>query len=169
MTQMAELMGLNESGRVTGWPAAVAAASVLGALSLHTPALGAASVFQQAVNFVFTGKLDPKNGPEIVDQKACIVVMPDPKFKRYIRYYMSRFKMDDALYTKKYSGRRAYYELSVKGDDIVLEYLSADKNEVMQGYRSANIRLPGDIDQTRRALAVIYKDRCKPEQPKTPF
>jgi len=31
-------------------------------------------VFQQAVNYIFTGRIDPKDGPEIVDPKACIVV-----------------------------------------------------------------------------------------------
>jgi hypothetical protein len=169
-----ELIVQNEYCRTTGWRATAAAASllcaaVLGAISLQTPAVAAPSVFQQAVNFVFTGKLDPKNGPEIVDAKNCVVVMRDPKFNRYIRYHMSRFKMDEALYTKKYSGRNAYYELSVKGDDVVVEYLSPDKKNIIQGYRTANIRLPGNIDQTRRALAVIYKDRCKAEQPKTPF
>ena len=34
-------------------------------------------VFQQAVNYVFTGKIDPGAGPEIVDRKSCVVVVPE--------------------------------------------------------------------------------------------
>ena len=77
--------------------------------------------------------------------------------------------MDEALYDKKYSGSRALYELSVKGDDVVIEYLGPDKKTITQAYRSAQISLPGDLDLTQRALRIIFSDYCKPEKPKTPF
>ena len=77
--------------------------------------------------------------------------------------------MDDALFDKKYSGSRVSYELNVKGDDVVIEYLNLDKKTVIQGYRSAQIPLPGDIDQTQKALRIIFTDHCKAEKPKTPF
>ena len=56
-----------------------------------------------------------------------------------------------------------------KGDDDVIEYLNMDKNTVIQGYQSAHISLPGNIDQTRKALDIIFKNYCKAEQPKSPF
>ena len=65
--------------------------------------------------------------------------------------------MDDAIFGKKYSGARSYYELDVKGDDVVIEYLNLDKETVAQGYRSAQIPLPGDIDQTQKALRLILR------------
>ena len=77
--------------------------------------------------------------------------------------------MDDALFDKRYLGSRVLYEVSVKGDDTVIEYLNPDKSTVIQGYRSAQIPLPGDIDQTRKALRIIFTDYCKAETPKTPF
>jgi len=149
------------------WPLAVAATAF--AVALSAPAQAKADVFQQAVNYVFTGKVDPQDGPEIVDRNSCVVVMRDPKFNRYIRYHLRRFKMDDALFDKKYSGSRVSYELSVKGDDLVIEYLSPDKKTVIVGYRSAQVPLPGDIELTRKALGIIFSDHCKPETPKSPF
>lgn len=166
---MAGLAPPNQSGRRIGRPLTIAALAIFGAVALQPPAMAQADLFQQAVNYVFTGQINPQNGPEIVDRESCIVVMRDPNFQRYIRYYLSRFKMDDALFDKKYSGRSVYYELSVKGDDVVIEYLNLDKKTVVQGYRSANISLPGDIDQTRKALRIIFDDYCKVEEPRTPF
>jgi hypothetical protein len=159
----------NKCGRILPWPLAVAVVSLLAVICLRAPAGAEADVFQKAVNYVFTGEVDPTDGPEIIDRKSCVVVMRDPKFNRYIRYYMSRFKMDVALFDKKYSGSRVFYTLSVKGDDVVIEYLKPDKKTVTEGYRSAQISLPGDIDQTRRALRIIFTDHCKPEKPKTLF
>jgi hypothetical protein len=159
----------NESGRNFRRSSAVAAASLFGIVSLQTPALSEADVFQQAVNYVFSGNINPQDGPEIVDRKSCVVVLRDPKFNRYIRYYLSRFNMDDAIFGKKYSGSRPYYELDVKGDDVVFEYLNLDKKTVVQSYRSAQIPLPGDIDQTQKALRIIFTDYCKAEKPKAPF
>jgi hypothetical protein len=166
---MPSLTPANESSRKFRRHSAVAAAALFGIVSLHTPALPEADVFQQAINYVFTGSIDPPDGPEIVDRKSCVVVLRDPKFNRYIRYYLSRFNIDDAIFGKKYSGARPYYELDVKGDDVVIEYLNPDKKTVIQGYRSAQIPLPGDIDQTQRALRLIFTDPCKAEKPKVPF
>jgi hypothetical protein len=159
----------NEPDRKFRRRAAVAAVSLFGMVCLRTPALPEADVFQQAVNYVFTGSIDPKDGPEIVDRKSCVVVLRDPKYNRYIRYYLGRFNMDDAIFGKKYSGARPYYELDVKADDVVIEYLNLDKKTVAQGYRSAQIPLPGDIDQTQKALRIIFTDYCKTDKPKSPF
>jgi hypothetical protein len=159
----------NESDRNCRWLSAVAAASLFAFISFQTPALSEVDAFQQAVNYAFTGNVDPQDGPEIVDRKSCVIVMRDPKFNRYIRYYLSRFNMDDAIFGKKYSGSRPYYELDVKGDDVVIEYLNPDKKTVAQGYRSAQIPLPGDIDQTQKALRLIFTDHCKTEKPKALF
>jgi hypothetical protein len=126
-------------------------------------------VFQQAVNYVFTGSVDPQDAPEITDRKLCIVVVADPKFRRYARYYLSRFKMDVSLISKKYSGTQTLYELDVDGDDIILEYLTLDKTSVIQGFKSAQISLPGNIERTQKAIQFIYAERCKTDQPKTPF
>ena len=159
----------NESGRNFRRSSAVAIASLFGVVSFQPPALSEADVFQQAVNYVFSGNINPQDAPEIVDRKSCVVVLRDPKFNRYIRYYLGRFNMDDAVFGKKYSGARPYYELDVKGDDVVFEYLNPDKKTVVQGYRSAQIPLPGDIDQTQKALRIIFTDYCKAEKPKAPF
>lgn len=121
------------------------------------------------MNYIFTGQVDPQNGPEIVDRKSCVILLRDPNFNQYIRYYLSRFKMDDALFDKKYSGSRISYEMSIKGDDTVIEYLKPDKKTVIQAYRSAQISMPGDIDQTRKALRIVFTNYCKADTPKTPF
>jgi len=166
---MEGLVRQNERRHTIGWSLAAAVISGFCVVFLQTPALSEASVFQQALNYVFTGRIDPQNGPEIVDQKSCVILLYDPKYNRYIRYYFGRFKMDDASFDKKYSGSRVYYEMEVKGDDVVIEYLNLDKKTVVQGYRSAQIPLPGDIDQTRKALGIIFADHCKAEKPKAPF
>lgn len=144
-------------------------AGLLTGLGLAAPALAQADVFQQAVNYVFTGRVDAKDGPQIVDRQACVVTMRDPKFNRTIRYYLQRFNMDAALFDKKYAGSKVIYQLDVKGDDDVIEYLAPDGKTVTQGYRSAQIALPGDIDQTQKALKIIFSQYCKTETPKSPF
>lgn len=118
---------------------------------------------------MFTGRTDPPDGPEIIDRKSCVVVVPEPKFNRYARYYLSRFKMDTARISKKYAGPRTLYELEVEGDDVIFEYLKPDKVTVDYGFRSAHISLPGDPDQTEKALALIFSQYCKREKPSTPF
>lgn len=166
---MAGAVAENKRGHTVGRSLAAAVISGFCAVFLASPARAETSVFQQALNYVFTGRIDPQNGPEVVDQKSCVIVLHDPKFDRYIRYYLSRFKMDDVSYDKTYSGSRVNYEMAVKGDDVVIEYLNADKKTVLQGYRSAQIPLPGDIDQTRKALGLIFAGHCKAEKPKAPF
>jgi hypothetical protein len=154
--------------RACKWPAAIAVLSLIG-IGLHGPARAESDVFQQAVNYVFTGQVDVKDGPEITDREACTVVMRDPRFNRYIRYYLRRFKMDDALFEKRFSGANVSYELDVKSDSIVIEYLDPDSKAVIQGYRSAQIALPGDIDQTQKAFDIIFTRYCKAEKLKSPF
>ena len=126
-------------------------------------------VLQQAVNYVFTGTTDPQNGPEIVDRKSCVVVVPEPKFKRYARYYLTRFKMDVSRISKKYSGHDIAYELEVEGDSVLLEFLKPDKTTVDYGFKSAHISLPGNIERTEKALALIFSEYCKVEKSRTPF
>lgn len=126
-------------------------------------------LFQEAVNYVFTGRTDPPEAPEIADRKSCIVVMRDPKYKRYIRYYLSRFPMETAVFSKTYAGSQARYNLEVDGDKVLIEYLGPDKTTVLQGYKSAQIPLPGNIEQTQKALNIIFRDYCKADQQKSPF
>jgi hypothetical protein len=141
----------------------------LWAMPLQQSAVAADDVFQQAVNYVFTGRVDPTDGPEIVDRQSCIVVVPEPKFNRFARYYLKRFKMDLARVSKLYAGRQTLYELEVAGDAVLLEYLKADKTTVDYGFKSAHISLPGEISQTERALRLIFSEHCKADQPKSPF
>jgi hypothetical protein len=146
------------------------AAALAAAAALFTSAVASSEAdrFQQAVNYVFTGRIDPPEAPEIVDRDACVVVVRDIKYSRYARYYLGRFRMDDALFDKRYSGSRVNYVLDVKGDDVILEYLSSDKRTVAQSYRSAQVSLPGDIDQTRKALQIV-EDHCKAKKSNAPF
>jgi hypothetical protein len=148
---------------------AVVIATAFWTVHLQNRAAAEADLFQEAVNYVFTGKTDPQDAPEIVDRKSCIVVMRDTKYKRYIRYYLSRFKIDIAVFNKTYAGSQALYDLEVESDDVLLEYLDMDKTTVPQGYKSAHIPLPGNIVQTQRALKLIFADYCMADQPKTPF
>jgi hypothetical protein len=147
----------------------VAIAAVLLAIASQARAASEDDVLQQAVNYVFTGSTDPQNGPEIVDRKACVVVVPEPKLNRYARYYLGRFKMDVSRISKRYSGHDVSYELEVEGDGTVLEFLKSDKTTVDYGFKSAHIALPGNIDRTEKALALIFAEYCKVEKPKTPF
>jgi hypothetical protein len=148
---------------------ALAVAAIFPTDSLQNRAVAADDVFQQAVNYVFTGRTDPNDGVEIVDRKSCVVVVPEPKFNRYARYYLKRFKMDVARISKKYAGAQALYELEVEGDDVVLEYLKADKTTADYGFKSAHISLPGNIDQAEKALRIIFSEFCKADKPKSPF
>jgi hypothetical protein len=145
------------------------AGSLLGAFALQDRAAVADDTFQRAVNYVFTGQVDPKDGPKIVDRESCIVLVAEPKFKRYARYYLNRFKMDVSRITKKYAGRQVLYELEVEGDDVIFEYLKADNKTVDYGFKSAHIPLPGSIEQTEKALQLIFAEHCKADKPKPPF
>ena len=146
-----------------------AIACLLWIAAFQTSALPAEDQFQQAVNYMFTGRVDPQDGPEIVDRKSCVVVVHESSFNRYARYYLNRFKMDVARISKKYVGRQILYELEVEGDDVLLEFLKSDRTTVDYGFRSAHISLPGTIDQTERALRLIFSDFCAAEKPKSPF
>jgi hypothetical protein len=84
-----------------------------------------------------------------------VVVVPDPKSKRSIRYYLGRFKIDTAFINKTYAGSETIYSLDVKGAEVIVEYLDLGKTTVLHGNKSAQISLPGDIDQTNKALALI--------------
>jgi hypothetical protein len=147
----------------------VAAATFLWAASLQVAAGAEDAVLQQALNYVFTGTIDPKNAPEIEDRKSCVVVLPDPKWKRFVRYYLSRLGLDDPRFDSTYSGRQPRYLLEAQSDQTVVEYLGLDKKTVVNGYKTAQIPLPGDLDQTKRALQLIAA-RCKRDDaPKLPF
>jgi hypothetical protein len=125
-------------------------------------------LLQQALNYVLTGTIEPKEAPQIVDQSSCAVIMRDPRYPRFIRYYFGRIRPDNSRISKKYAGTRTLYELDVEGDEVVIEYFGADKTSGVQGYRSAQITLPGNIEQTEKALKII-EQRCKSERSKAPF
>jgi hypothetical protein len=110
---------------------------------------------QKAVNYLFTGRNDPQDAPEILNRKSCVIVVPDPKSKRPTRYYLGRFRMDTAFINKTYAGSDTAYSLDVKGAEVIVEYLDLDKSTVLHGHKSAQISLPGDTDQTNAALALI--------------
>jgi hypothetical protein len=61
------------------------------------------------------------------------------------------------------------YELEVEGDSVILEFLKFDKKTVDYGFKTAHIALPGNIERTEKALALIFAEYCKVEKPKTPF
>jgi hypothetical protein len=119
---------------------------------------------QKAVNYLFTGRNDPQDAPEILDRKSCVVVVSDPKSKQSIRYYLGRFKMDTAFINKTYAGSETIYNLDVKGAEVIVEYLDIGKSTVLHGHKSAQISLPGDIDQTNKALALIAS-LCRNSKP----
>src|SRR5438270_396801 len=114
-----------------------AAAAFLAATAAPTRAAGEDDLFQQAVNYIFTGRIDPLDGVDIVDRKSCEVVVPEPKYNRSVKYYLRRFKMDVARINKRYSGRQVIYELEVEGDDTIVEFLKPDKRTVDYGFRTA--------------------------------
>jgi hypothetical protein len=131
---------------------------------LQIRALSEDDPLQKAVNYLFTGRNDPQDAPEILDRKSCVVVVPDPKSKQSIRYYLGRFKMDTAFINKTYAGSETIYSLDVKGAEVIVEYLDIGKSTVLHGHKSAQISLPGDIDQTNKALALIAS-LCRNSKP----
>jgi hypothetical protein len=165
---MASLAYLNKNRYKLRWPLTVTAVSFLWMTPLQIRAVAEDDLFQLAVNHVFTGRIDPPDRPEITDQKSCIVVVFDSKFQTYVRYYLSRFKLDSARISKTYSGQQIFYVLEIEGDDIVVEHLNPDKTTVARGFKSAQISLPGNIDQSEKALRLIA-DHCKADKPKPPF
>jgi len=132
---------------------------------LQIRALAEDDPLQKAVNYLFTGRNDPQDAPEILDRKSCVVVLSDPKFKQPIRYYLGRFRMDTAFINKTYAGSETVYSLDVKGGEVIVEYLDPGKSTVLHGHKSAQISLPGDIDQTNTALALVAS-LCTNDKPK---
>jgi hypothetical protein len=163
---IASLMMLNDNRQKIMCALAIAGASFLSALQV--PAAAEDDVLQLAINYVFTGRVDPQDAPEIVDRKACIIVLFEPKFRAYVRYYLARFEMDTSHISKIYVGQQINYVLEVEGNDIIVEHLNPEKT-VARGFKTAQIALPGQIDQTERALKLIFNDHCRAEKPKLPF
>jgi hypothetical protein len=131
-------------------------------------AAGRDDLLQKAFNYVFTGSIEPTEIPEIVDLASCAVVVRDPRYPRFIRYYFGRIRPDNSRITKDYAGRRTLYKLEVESDTTVIEYLGADRTTMVQAFKSAQIDLPGEIEQTQKALKVIA-ERCKGDGSKSPF
>jgi hypothetical protein len=77
--------------------------------------------------------------------------------------------MDVVRISKKYAGAQALYELEVEGDDVILEYLKADKTTADYGFKTAHISLPGNIDQVEKAIRIIFSESCKADTPKPHF
>ncbi len=136
-----------------------AAVSFLWIAPLQIRAVAENDVLQLAINYVFTGRIDAPDRPEIVDRKSCIIVVFEPKFQAYVRYYLSRFKLDSARISKTYSGQQISYVLEVQGDDIVVEHLNPDKTAVARAFKSAQIALPGNVDQSEKALSLRNPSR----------
>ena len=143
------------------------AAALLASIVLHPQASAETDRLQQAITYVFTGSIDPQDTVEIADRKLCVVVVSEPDRNRLARYYLSRFKPERFRFEKRYVGRTPTYQLYVEGDDDVVEFLNAER-AVLHGHRTARFPLPGDIDQTQRALQLIAEE-CKPEKPKPLF
>lgn len=133
----------------------------------HTRAIAETDKLQQAITYVFTGNIEPHSNIKIVDRKPCVVIVSEPDNNRATRYYLSRFKPDTFRFEKRYVGRTPDYLLYVEGDDDVVEFLNPDMT-VSHGHRTARFPLPGDIDQSQRALRLIA-DECKAEKPKPLF
>ena len=53
-----------------------------------------------------------------------------------------------------FAGSETVYSLDVKGDEVIVEYLDPGKSTVLHGHKSAQISLPGDIDQISKALGI---------------
>jgi hypothetical protein len=140
---------------------------LLVSIVLHTHAFAETDKLQQAITYVFTGNIEPHGNIKIVDRKPCVVVVSEPDSNRATRYYLSRFKLDTARFEKRYVGRSPTYQLYVEGDDDVVEFLNPDMT-VSHGHHTARFPLPGDIDQSQRALRLIAEE-CKAEKPKPLF
>jgi hypothetical protein len=134
---------------------------------LHMPAFADAGRLQQAINYVFTGDIAAQPNIEIADGNLCVVVVSEPERNRVSRYHLRRFKPETFRFEQRYVGRTPTYQLYVEGDEDVIEFLNPDRS-VSHSHRTARFALPGDIDQSRRALRLI-SEQCKPEKPKPLF
>jgi hypothetical protein len=143
------------------------AATLLASIVLQPPAFAETDKLQQAITYVFTGSIAPQGRIAIVDRKPCVVIVAEPENSRAVRYHLSRFKPDRFRFETRYVGRTPTYQLYVEGDEDVVEFLNTDMT-VSHGHRTARFALPGDIDQSKRALQLIA-DECKPDKPKPLF
>jgi hypothetical protein len=143
------------------------AATLLASIVLQPPAFAETDKLQQAITYVFTGSIAPQSRVAIVDLKPCVVIVSEPENNRAVRYHLSRFKPDWFRFETRYVGRTPTYQLYVEGDEDVVEFLNTDMT-VSHGHRTARFALPGDIDQSKRALQLIA-DECKPDKPKPLF
>jgi len=95
------------------WPLAVAAVSFLWMAPLQILAVAEDDVLQLAVNYVFTGRIDPRTLLKLSIENLIVVVF-EPKFQAYVRYYLGRFKLDSARISKTYSGQQIFYVLEIQ-------------------------------------------------------
>ena len=72
--------------------------------------------------------------------------------------------MDTAFINRTYAGSETVYSLDVKGGEVIVEYLDPGKSTVLHGHKSAQISLPGNIDQIGKALALIAS-LCRNRKP----
>ncbi len=134
---------------------------------LHMPASAETDRLRQAITYIFTGSIEPQENIEVADGTPCVVIVSEPDRNRISRYHLRRFKPETFRFEQRYVGRTPTYQLYVEGDEDVIEFLSSDRS-VSHSHRTARFALPGDIDQSRRALRLI-SEQCKPEKPKPLF
>jgi hypothetical protein len=127
---------------------------------LQIRALAEDDPLQKAVNYLFTGRNDPQDAPEILDRKSCVVVVPDPKSKQSIRYYLGRFRMDTAFINKTYAGSETIYSLDVKGAEVIVEYLNLGKSTVLHEHKSARARGTCRNEPLSRLDRPSFPTRC---------
>ena len=85
---------------------------------------------QKAVNYLFTGRNDPQDAPEILDRKSCVVVVPDSKSKQTIRYYLGRFRMDTAF--EQYPGVKEAAGRTTEAQSGVLRYARSQHRTLVE-------------------------------------
>jgi len=130
---MEPLVRLHKSWYKIRRPLALAATSFLWIATLQVPAVTEDDVLQLAVNYVFTGRIDPPDHPEIVDRKSCIVVVFEPKFQAYIRYYLNRFRLEPI--SKSLEEDNEAGELD-KAEEVLGMVLPADEDATLPLYPS---------------------------------
>jgi len=85
---------------------------------------------QKAVNYLFRGRNDPQDAPEILDRKSCVVVVPDSKSKQTIRYYLGRFRMDTAF--EQYPGVKEAAGRTTEAQSGVLRYARSQHRTLVE-------------------------------------
>ena len=81
-----------------------------------------------------------------------MVVVPDPKWKRSVRYYLTRLGSTTRI-DSTYSGRQARYQFDVESDQVVVEYLSLDKKTWSTATNPRRFPDAWDIDQRKCSSA----------------